>query len=353
MTNNQLFIGWDLHTKDSMFAVLDANGKELDYSRIATSEDIIVKYLTSFNGQLNVAVEVGSMIYWAVDLLNDIGAKHHVINTAHFKLITQSRKKTDKRDAYLMAYNFWKDNLPEKVHIPSRLTREVRTLLKARQMAVKQSTMIMNSTRGLLKREGLKYKAKYFRTPINWKTIIDSGIPDYLRNIVMGNYEMWFEHQRKIVRYSNMLLHYYRTNNQFNLLQTLPGIGPITAISILASIEDINRFINSRKLSSYFGLVPSVRQSGEKNRHGAITRTGNSLVRVYLIEAVNHLKRMGFRAKVNDEYVELTRLKNKYYRLVNKKSSINEAKVAIAHSLIHILYQMLKKGEAFNPYAWT
>jgi transposase len=336
-----------------MFAVIDANGKELDYRRISTEEDIIVNHLTSFEGKLNVAVEVGSMIYWAVDLLDNIGAERHVINTAHFKLITQSRKKTDKRDAYLMAFNYWKDNLPENVHIPSATAREARALLRARHNAIKQSTMIMNSTRGILKRIGLKFRAKYFRAPLNWHSLIDSDIPDYLKEIVTVNYGIWYEHQKAIVRISNKLLEYYKSDDRFKILQTFPGIGPITSTTLLASIDDINRFSNSRKLSSYFGLVPSMHQSGERNRHGSITRTGNSLVRVYLIETVNHLKRMGFCVKVGNEYVELTRLKNKYYRLVNSKSSINEAKVAIAHSIVHILYQMLKKREAFNPYLLT
>ena len=352
MQYNQLYIGWDLHTKDSMFAVLNANGNELDYSRMPTEEESITQYLLRWDAQLNVAVEVGSMIHWAVDILKRISANYYVINTSAFKLLTHSRKKTDRRDAYLMAYHYYKDNLPEPVFIPEQRTIEVRTLLHARLLAVKQSIMMMNSTRGLLKRIGFKFKDKYFKIPQNWQLLLESGLPDYLCNVVSNNYSIWYKQENAVVEYTNQLLQYFKDDDNFALLQTIPAIGPITAIAILASMDNINRFANAGKLASYFGLVPTVRQSGERTHHGRITKMGNSLVRRYLTEVTNSLIGNKFRLKYNKECVILTKLKNGYYKLLNTRDSKNVAKVALAHKLVFIIYHVLKKGEAFNPNLW-
>ena len=91
--------------------------------------------------------------------------------------------------------------------------------------------------------------------------------------------------QRRVIEQQLRDLARLRDKNQFNNLQTVPGIGPITAIGIMAEIGNIGRFTHFKQLASYVGLVPRLHQSGESNKTGGITYRNNSYLRPLLIEA--------------------------------------------------------------------
>jgi len=129
-------------------------------------------------------------------------------------------------------------------------------------------------------------------------------------------------------------------NEETMLLTTIPGIGYFSALLIYAEIGDIKRFPNSKKLCSYAGLVPSIRQSGNKVITGKITKEGNKLLRWVLVQCA-------FVAIRNDE-----RFRNFYERLKQRKGS-QKAIVATARKLLTVVYAVLRDRKPYVSYTPT
>jgi transposase len=119
------------------------------------------------------------------------------------------------------------------------------------------------------------------------------------------------------------------------LLMSMPGIGPYSALMILAEIDDIQRFPSPKHLCSYAGLVPSVRNSGGKTRHGALTKEGSPWLRTVMVEA----------AKVA---VRFSPTLPHYRDRIAFKHGRNAAKVAVARKMLTALYWMLQRGESYR-----
>jgi len=125
-------------------------------------------------------------------------------------------------------------------------------------------------------------------------------------------------------------------NKQACLLMTIPGIGAIRAMELLAEIADINRFENASKLCSYAGLVPSVKQSGNSLRFGRLIKQASKSLKYILIEASWNAVRTR----------EANRLKLHYLKLCKKKSK-QKAICATARKMLCVIHSMLRKNQEF------
>ena len=122
-------------------------------------------------------------------------------------------------------------------------------------------------------------------------------------------------------------------------LMKVSGVGPITVTAYVATIDDPRRFRRGDQVAAYLGLVPSVNQSGELDRHGHITRDGDSLLRSYLFEAA---------------HVLLTRTRSssaiqRWGRKLAKKKGYGKAKVAVARKLAVLLHHLWLTGDSYQP----
>jgi transposase len=127
-----------------------------------------------------------------------------------------------------------------------------------------------------------------------------------------------------------------KENAMAKLLMSIPGIGPIVAMYMVAEIEDIRRFPSYRHLSSYAGLVPSLDSSGGKERTGRITKQGSPHLRTALIEAAHTIPRM-----------KRSRL-NIFFRRRIVKSGYRKAIVATAHKLLQVAFYVLKNQTPYR-----
>jgi transposase len=141
--------------------------------------------------------------------------------------------------------------------------------------------------------------------------------------------------EREIEKADKLLGKARAGSKEAELLETIPGVGPILALTILAEIGDVERFHSAKHLSSYAGLVPSTRQSGETARHGHITKQGSAWLRWALVEAAIHAS------------MRPGPLKNQYMKLKRRKGG-KIARVAIARKLATYIYHMLKEGKDFG-----
>ena len=133
------------------------------------------------------------------------------------------------------------------------------------------------------------------------------------------------------------LLAFSKHNPAVQLLQTIPGVGPRTSEAVVAFIDDPDRFPNSKRLGSYFGLVPSQDQSGRTNRLGHITKEGAPVVRAMLTEAV-------WQAVRRSPTVKSFQMRIQRGEPDRRKISV----IATAHYLVRVMWSMLKNGTVWK-----
>src|SRR5262249_12044671 len=135
------YCGLDVSRKSTHVCIEDAQGRRVKRTVVATTPGGLGEALERYAERgLRVAVEAGNQTAWIVDLLRELGAKVHVVHPVKVKWIAESKKKTDRIDARLLAHLLRIDALPEPVHVPTPRSRELRALLVARRQLVQMRT---------------------------------------------------------------------------------------------------------------------------------------------------------------------------------------------------------------------
>jgi len=188
------------------------------------------------------------------------------------KLIAESKKKTDRVDAKVLA-DLARTNFLPTAYLPPDEIMELREIIRERIRLKKLSTSTKNRIHSILTKKGIKYDGNLFNSEGRefLKSLNNEWIDRYLR--ILERIEDEIKEIDREIRQKCM------ENEETILLTTVPGIGYFSALLIYAEIGDIKRFPNSKKICSYAGLVPSVRQSGNKVITGKITKEGNKLLR--------------------------------------------------------------------------
>jgi transposase len=145
------YCGMDVSRKSTHVYIEDAQGRRVTRGIVATTPTGLAQAVERYAARgVRVAIEAGNQTAWIVDLLRELGAKVHVVHPLKVKLIAESKKKTDRIDAQLLAHLLRIGGLPEPVHVPSHRSRELRGLLVARRQLVHMRTRLVNwwPTRG-------------------------------------------------------------------------------------------------------------------------------------------------------------------------------------------------------------
>src|SRR5262245_41046466 len=179
------YCGLDVSMKSTHVYIENEQGRCVKRAVIATTPEMLDATLTRHAGRgLKVAVEAGNQTAWIVDMLRELGAKVHVVHPVKVKWIAESKKKTDRIDARLLAHLLRIDALPEPVPVPTRRSRELRALLVARRQLVQMRTRLINVVRGLLRQHRISVKARALATRHGWHELMDLELPAALRPIV-------------------------------------------------------------------------------------------------------------------------------------------------------------------------
>ena len=329
------YCGLDIAMKSSYVYIMDGRGRKKISGEIDTTYMALSHRLRPYVRQgLKIAIEAGNQTAWIYDCLVRLGADVVVVNPAKVKLIAESRRKTDKIDAKILADLLRLDGLPEPVHMPGRQARELRGLLTGRKQLVQARAKLCNVVRGMLRQEGIRLPARYLNTFKGWQTLLagDSFRCEHLPVILSSYYESYVSLTRSIQRIEKELSHREQADDRAAQLQTIPKVGRIASLTFLAAVDDVKRFGSSRKLVRYSGLCPTVRSSGERTEYGAISREGRSDLRAVWIQ-IAHLV-------AYDTHRNTARLRH-WYQQVAKKRGKKTAMVALARKLLTIAYRLL------------
>jgi transposase len=327
------YVGVDLSTRAFTACFL-----EEDETYQIRSYPLIAEGLGQFRAQLGaddrLAVEVGSNAFFFHDQVCDAVAQVVLVSTRQFALIAQSKKKTDRNDALILARFLRLDCLPT-VAMPDRRTRELRELFAAREGIVKMVHQLKNIGHAALARNGIASSRSDFASARGRGRLARlDGLPSADRRIVDMTLRQIESLERELTELEQAIIQAGKSLPGLKRLLQIRGVGLVAAIGILAEIGDVNRFQSAKQLASYAGLVASVRQSGATDRHGHITKEGRRLLRGYMVEAVLSLIRnpSGGRSPLAE-----------FYQRKKQEKGAGKAIVATARKLLTIVYVLLTK----------
>ena len=241
-----------------------------------------------------VVMEVCSIAGWIVDIARVLGKETETANTSNDAWRWKNvKKKNDKEDALKLARLSAMNQIPT-VHMPAKKVREHRSLIKYRQRLVKNKTSIQNSIRAIFSGQGISAVPKgssawtkdglaWFRShakPLGKIRDIEQLWRGRL-HIELQTFEAISKALKKVEDKLNKL---GSADSRIRRLQTIPGVGPRLAETVVAFLDDPKRFQNGKHVGSYAGLTPRQYQSGQMERQGRISGQGNRLLRNLLIE---------------------------------------------------------------------
>lgn len=343
-----LSCGIDVHYGNSNFHFIDEETRKEYYRIVPTERSRIATMLEEFKDhRIQYAFETGTMARFMYGVLSALPntEKIHVVHPKKFKVIVESKHKNDKIDSKKLAEGLSKDYLPIPVYMKSERCRKLQMLLNLRRSRVKNKVATVIQAKSIIRSLGIRMsgvitKKRGFERLVASveKETYDRGILERLVanfNVDLDAIDEIEGEIREMVQ-----LEFAKENC---LLMSIPGIGFITAASLLAKIDTIDRFKNADALSSYLGLVPSEHSSGHKISHGRITKQGDTETRWLLIQAAWTLIRCKYE---NDP--RGSALRKKYYRIAMKEKNPKKAIVAIARHLTRIVYGVLKSNTQYT-----
>jgi transposase len=290
------------------------------------------------------AVEsTGNTRYFRNKLLQaEIGVT--VVNTLKFKIVNESVKKTDKRDAKTLAEFLEKDMLPESI-LCTQESEDIRRVIKARSILVKAQVSIKNQVHGLLLGYGIESKRGQLQSKRERQRIL-SGLADHAGYggaavAVEPLLDTIDQLGKQVKKLEKVLEELVKEDEDVALLQTIPGIGAIGAATIRAFTDEISRFSSAKKYSAYAGLVPWVQISDKTAHYGHITKRGPIELRTAFVQAVMGMVRL-------QKKTEAYRIMSKYREMKNYKGS-GKSIVAAARKMSTIVYAILTTREPFDP----
>jgi len=285
-------LAMDLGKYKTVFCEYDSTGGEHTFGTVKTKpQDIHDLFVTTEPER--VVVEVCSTAGWIVDIADALGIETEVANTMHDAWRWKNvKKKTDKEDALKLAKLSAMGQIPT-VHMPAKDVREKRALMKYRQRLVSYRTSIKNAIRAIFVREGIaivRTKALWSREGLAWlkdqARALDkiSDAEQLWRgqlHVELGLLQTVITSLKAVERKLNEM---GSSDQRVKRLQTINGVGPRLAETVVAFLDDPKRFKNAKQVGSYVGLAPRQYQSGQSERQGKTGGRGNKLLRNLLIE---------------------------------------------------------------------
>ena len=339
-----IYVGIDVHKKSWSVTIMSDQLEHKTFSQLPDTKTLHRYLDKNFPGATYHSVyESGYCGYWIHQELLSHHINNIVVNAADVPTTGKEKtNKTDKRDSRKLARSLSKSEL-KSIHIPTRKTQEDRTLLRTRYALRKNLSKEKVRIKSMLNFYGIEHPPVFEKSCTHWsKRYLEwlKKVPmeyesgkssfDLLIKGVEELRELLLETNRKIRQMSDH--QDYREN--FELIDSIPGIGLITGMTFLTEIEDIQRFSNIDQFASYVGLVPTCHSSSEKEQNGGITFRSNGLMREMLVESA-------WIVAAKDPAMHLAFIE------LCKRMESNKAIIRIARKLLNRIYFALKNKQKY------
>lgn len=330
----------DVSQAKTAICVVDGGGAVVKEGVTATCPDAIRDWLIENGGDLTrLGMETGPLAVWLWNALIARDLPIVCIDARHANAaLKMMPNKTDRHDAIGLA-QIMRTGWFKEVRIKSHGAYVMRAHLVARDALVGTRVRLENEIRGLLKTFGVMFGKRVGGFMQRAEEILRGELA--LSPELLGVLEALIEARRAILErikeLDRLIRAIARRSKPVQLLMTAPGVGPITALSVVSAFDDAGRFRKSSSAGAYLGLAPRRFESGETSRQGRISRRGDKMTRTHLYEAANAI----LTRKIGGDALRDWGLK------IAAASGYKKAKVAVARKLAVILHAMWKTQTPF------
>jgi transposase len=332
------FAGLDVSLQETAICVVDEDGTIVIEGKAASAPADLIRWFAAAGLMIaRLGLEAGPLSPWLHAGLRAVGLPAICIETRRMKGATAAMAvKTDRNDARAIAHAM-RVGWFTAVHVKTAESQELRLLLNNRRTLLEKRVAIDNEIRGTLKAFGLKLgevTVGTFEARVLELLAKRSRLLVMVRPMLAARTAL--RQQSDVLH--RMVLKAVRASAVCRRLLSVPGVGPIVALTYATGVDDPSRFSHSRDLGPHFGLTPRKYASGEIDRSGSITKAGDGAVREVLVQAALTL---------------LTRV-HRWSALkawgvaIAKRRGLRRAIVAVARKLAVIMHRMWANTTTFN-----
>jgi transposase len=335
-------IGCDLGDKQSEVCILPSGGEPQRPGPVKTTRKAMTAFFT--RPRAHVVIEVGTHSRWVSELLETLGHKVTVANPRRLQLISQSNAKRDVADAELLARLGRADEgLLSPVRHRSSQAQADLAVARARDTLVRTRTRLVNHARGLVKSFGERLPscgAECFHRKAQ------EHVPAPLKPALEPVFRVLEQLEEQIRQHDEVLKATAKKYPDVEVISQPKGVGLLTALVFLLTLEDKARFKKSRAVGAFVGFNPRQDQSGDSDKQLGITKAGDTFLRRLAVNSANFI--LG-------PFGEDSDLRRWGLLLAQRggKNAKRRATVAVARKLVVLMHRLWVTGEEYKPLGYS
>ena len=334
-------IGCDLGDKQSELCILLPSGELERPAPVKTTRKAFAKFFT--RPRAHVVIEVGTHSRWVSELLTELGHQVTVANPRRVKLISQSSLKRDKKDAEWLARLGKADvELLAPVRHRGSDAQADLAVTKARDALVRTRTKLVNHARGLVKSFGERLPTC---TAESFHRKAKAAIPAALKPALEPVFCVLEHLEQQIDAHDEQIKRLAKKYPDVDVLAQPKGVGTLTALVFLLTLEDKTRFSKSRNVGAFIGFNPKRDQSGDCDKQLGIAKTGDAFMRRLAVGSANYiLGPFGQDSELRRWGLELAKR--------GGRNAKKRAVVAVARKLVVLMHRLWVTGEVYEPFGY-
>jgi len=337
MNNSFYYVGLDVHKKKIAYCVKTKGGKMVSRGVMEANRRSLRTWVQGVERRWVGVLEATLFSGWIYDFLKPYAQELKVANPRMLRAIWESKKKNDSVDAETLADLVRCDLVPECYMAPSHI-RELRRILRYRNLLVREATRFKNKTAGLLMEVGASYskerlhRKKYFGQLLESLQDVPGSVMNLLR-LSRSSMEVFEMTQKRLL---GALSQHSDLKHRIERLMSIGGVGQVTALTWALEVGDPNRFRSIRGAVSYCGLCSAEKESGGKRQRGPISKQRNKYLQWVLVEAAKLAPRF------NPQLAQV-------HARELKRGNRNRATLAVARKFVAYLLAVDKGQKDFEP----
>lgn len=332
------YVGLDIHKKTVSYCMKSADGTIVDEGSVLAKRRDLNRWARGIEVPWSGAMEATLFTGWVYDELLPYAEQLEAGHSLMLRAIASSKKKSDRIDARTLS-DLLRCNLFPRCYMAPRKQRDLRRMLRYRNMLVAEVTRMKNKLSGLLMEVGAEYnKSKlhgksYFRRLLESLDYVPESVLELLR-MTRSNIEFFEVAQRRVIE---ALKIHPDLRERVERLRTIQGVGEVTALTWALEIGDPHRFASRKKAVSYCGLCSSLNESAGVAKRMPLSKQRNKHLQTVLVEAANLAPRWN------------PQLAHVYETQITKGADKNRATLAVARKLVAYMLYVDKTGKEFKP----
>jgi len=333
------YAGLDVSMNTTFICIVNEKGKVVKELEAASTPESIDSFLSGTGLKIEaVGLESGCLTHYLKKGLQKLRYKVIGMESRRMAAILATIiNKTDKNDARGIAEALRVGHYKECIHRSDEAV-EIRTILHGRRTAVEGRTHTITSIKGHLKVYGIKLgkgSGKSFREKVEGAI---ANLNPRVQKVIKSLLNILDTHEKEIKELDQIVKEIGKEDERVKLLQTIDGVGPVTALAFVAEVDDPKRFEDSKDVAAYIGLTPTQYSSGETQRQGGISKKGSKHTRCLLVEAATSLLTRC------QTWSKLKAWGLKLMKKIGKKKAI----IAVARKMAVMMHKMLITGKPFE-----